>query len=346
MNANASIVITSIHSPNRVLTEIAHQCSVRDLPFYVIGDVKSPADFHLDGCSFYSIERQISTGLKTARYCPQRHYARKNVGYLLAIQEGSRLIIETDDDNLPLEEFWGPKTRNQRVPIVKLTGWVNVYRYFTEANVWPRGLPLDAILSPPSRFDGIPVEEVDCPIQQGLANGNPDVDAIYRLILPLPIVFADRRRLALKRGAWCPFNSQNTVWWPDAFPLLYLPAYCSFRTTDIWRSLVAQRIAWENGWSILFESPTVIQDRNDHSLMVDFEDEIPGYLNNRKIAEALDGLSLDDGAENVAQNLLTCYEMLVRNHWVDTREISLVEAWLDDLRNLGIPGPTPSLQRR
>ena len=31
--------------------------------------------------------------------------------------------------------------------------------------------------------------ESDCPIQQGLADRNPDVDAIYRLILPLPFSF-------------------------------------------------------------------------------------------------------------------------------------------------------------
>ena len=86
-------------------------------------------------------------------------------------------------------------------------------------------------------MDRLAVEQVDCPIQQGLADENPDVDAIYRLVLPLPVQFETGRRIALKRGVWSPFNSQNTAWWPDAFPLLYLPAYCSFRMTDIWRKL-------------------------------------------------------------------------------------------------------------
>jgi hypothetical protein len=44
------------------------------------------------------------------------------------------------------------------------------------------------------------------------------------------------------------------------------------------RSFVAQRIPWENGWSALFESPTVWQDHNDHNLMRDLRDEVPGYL--------------------------------------------------------------------
>lgn len=84
---------------------------------------------------------------------------------------------------------------------------------------------------------------VECPIQQGLADNNPDVDAIYRLILPFPTIFRKGRKVALGNNSWSPFNSQNTTWWKKAFPLLYLPSYCSFRMTDIWRSFVAQRIA-------------------------------------------------------------------------------------------------------
>jgi hypothetical protein len=335
MDSTTSIVITSIAAPNRVLRDIAGQCSTRSLKFYVIGDVSSPADFHLDGCSFYSIDRQISTGFQTATLCPKRHYARKNIGYLAAIEAGSQMIVETDDDNLPGEGFWGPRTRTQSVPAVAAAGWVNVYRYFTETHIWPRGLPLDAVRQRAAPMDRLTVETVDCPIQQGLADENPDVDAIYRLVLPLPVDFEKGRRVALKRSVWCPFNSQNTTWWRDAFPLLYLPAYCSFRMTDIWRSFVAQRIAWENGWSVLFESPTVVQERNDHNLMRDFQDEIPGYVNNRAIAEALDGLPLNAGPEHIAENLLACYELMVRREWVGRDEMRLLEAWIADLHRLG-----------
>jgi hypothetical protein len=213
---------------------------------------------------------------------------------------------------------------------------VNVYRYFTEVNIWPRGLPLDAVQDElPQPAASI---EVDCPIQQGLADDNPDVDAIYRLVLPLPQKFVQDRDVALGAGVWCPFNSQNTAWWRCAFPLLYLPAYCSFRMTDIWRSFVAQRIAWENGWSLLFESPSVVQDRNDHHLLRDFQDEIPGYLHNRAMAAALEALPLKAGEEHIAANLLACYETLVEREWVGERELTLVEAWIADLRSLGMIG--------
>ena len=62
--------------------------------------------------------------------------------------------------------------------------------------------------------------------------------------------------------------------------------------TDIWRSFIAQRIAWENNWHVLFHAPTVWQERNAHNLMRDFADEIPGYLHNRSIGDALERLDL------------------------------------------------------
>ena len=88
-------------------------------------------------------------------------------------------------------------------------------------------------------------------------------------------------------GAWCPFNSQNTTFFRKVFPLLYLPAHCSFRMTDIWRSFVAQRILHHLGHPVLFHEATVWQERNDHCLHRDFLDEVPGYQNNHAIREAL-----------------------------------------------------------
>jgi hypothetical protein len=332
--SKTSLVITSISAPNAALRQLAQGCRERGIAFYLIGDSSSPAEFHLDGCEFFSISRQEEAGLRFAALCPKRHYARKNIGYLLAIRDGAETIIETDDDNLPHPTFWNQRSRKQNVATLRDAGWLNVYGYFTDDLVWPRGLPLDAVRGSVPPFETLSVELVDCPIQQGLADGNPDVDAIFRLLFPATVRFHTSRRVALGRATWCPFNSQNTAWWPDAYPLLYLPAYCSFRMTDIWRSLVAQRIAWANGWMVLFHEATVWQDRNQHDLMRDFQDEIPGYLHNRRIAEALDALSLSPGVENIPDNLRLCYGELVRRSWLDGRELPLLDAWLDDLSEI------------
>jgi len=309
---NVAIVVTSIDKPNPMLQSLAQGCQQRGYQFIVIGDEASPSSFELDGCSFYGLKEQRELGFKFAELCPTRHYARKNIGYLVAMRAGATMLIETDDDNSPYETFWDERSRAQNLRTLADAGWVNVYRYFTDARIWPRGLPLDCVNNVAPAFADLPAENVDCPIQQGLSDLDPDVDAVYRLILPLPISFRKDRRVALKSGTWSPFNSQNTSWWADAFPLLYLPAYCPFRMTDIWRSFVAQRIAWTNGWAVLFHEPTGRQERNKHNLMLDFKDEVPGYLNNRAICETLSGLSLRSGVEHISDNLITCYEALVR----------------------------------
>ena len=76
------------------------------------------------------------------------------------------------------------------------------------------------------------------------------------------------------------------------------------------------------------------QERNEHSLMRDFADEVPGYLHNRRIGEALAGLSLAPGAAALGDNLRACYEALVRLELVGAEELPLLDAWLADLASL------------
>lgn len=334
--SSPAVVVTTINAPNAVLGEIARGSAAAGWDFLVIGDTKSPADFALEGADFYSVERQLQTGGSFAALCPTRHYARKNIGYLLAVGRGAPFLLETDDDNIPRPAWFSrPRSAEVQAPTlaVPTSEWVNAYGYFSDAPIWPRGLPLDAIRSPlPAAYESLPISQAHCPIQQGLADENPDVDALYRLLFPLPQNFRADRRLILGANAWCPFNSQNTCWWPVAYPLLYLPAHCSFRMTDIWRSFVAQRIAWANGWNILFHEPDVWQERNAHDLMRDFADEVPGYLHNRAMAAALDALELRAGADfpTLAENLRLCYRTLVARGWVGEAELPLLDAWLVD----------------
>jgi STELLO glycosyltransferases len=329
-----AIVVTSIAAPNAALRVLARGCRERGYTFIVIGDEASPTDFSLDGCDFYGLQQQRELGLKLAALCPTRHYARKNVGYLLAMRAGATIIIETDDDNTPYETFWNQRVRQQTVRTATDAGWLNVYRYFTDVDIWPRGFRLDQITAPQLAFDELATHTVDAPIQQGLADLDPDVDAIYRLTHTAPVSFRKDRRVALGRDVWCPFNSQNTTHWADAFPLLYLPSSCTMRMTDIWRSFIAQRIAWENNWSLLFHEPTVEQARNQHDLMRDFADELAGYLRNAEICDTLSRLQLQAGLEHLGENLLICYEELVSKNVFDPKELKLVAAWLGDIEQI------------
>ena len=330
--SDKSLIITSIAADTlEVLHTFAKECTARNFNFIMIGDTKSPEKFDIQGCDFWSVERQLTLDSKFAKLCPTRHYARKNIGYIIALQNGTTEIVETDDDNLPREAFWKEKSKIVTAHDIKEQGWVNVYNYFSDKFIWPRGLPLEELQKQSKPLSDFEIKDIICPIQQGLADENPDVDAVYRLAYPLPLNFNKGMNIALGDGAWSPFNSQNTYWYKEAFPLLYLPAYCSFRMTDIWRSYVAQRIAWANNWSVLYHEATVWQERNQHNLMKDFEDEIPGYLNNAKICNELGNLNIKGGKENMLDDLLTCYDMLTGKGFVGKEEDALVRAWCEDI---------------
>ncbi len=327
-------VITTIQAPTPAVIDLAARLGPLDAPLIIIGDRKGPEDYPLPGVHFMSLASQQAGPFALARLGPTGHYTRKNVGYLEAIRLGATCIYETDDDNAPLPD-WRLRGVEVEAQEVLDRGWVNAYRCFSSARIWPRGLPLDELTRSFDAGVGLAPElrRVRAPIQQGLANGSPDVDAIWRLVLDAPFDFESRPSILLPPGAWCPFNSQSTWWWPEAFPLLYLPSHCSFRMTDIWRSFVAQRCLWALGHGVVFHAAEVVQDRNAHDLMRDFRDEVPGYLQNRRIADVLDALSLSSAPADTGANLLRCYEALVRAEIFSQKETDLVQVWLTDLQS-------------
>lgn len=348
-------VLTTIAPPtNCVKKLLAKLIYSADGCLIVIGDSKGPSAYDLPGTVFLPLVEQERIGFKLAENLPTGHYARKNIGYLYAMREGAECIYETDDDNAPLPN-WTP--RQELLEDVQIChdgadSWVNVYQYFTGKSIWPRGFPLDEIhgelLAARSSFaarrsslnsaapraknqePGTP-GALRAPIQQGLVNGSPDVDAVWRLTQDRPFEFEDAPSVLLRPGYWCPFNTQSTWWWPVAYPLLYIPSYCSFRMCDIWKSFVAQRCLWELDLGIVFHAPEVFQQRNEHDLMKDFTDEIPGYQRNKELASILSDINLKSGEEHVSDNLLSCYESLVKHEFFPRKELELVQAWLNDV---------------
>jgi hypothetical protein len=337
-----ALVVTSISGPNKVLKELASGSIENGWQFYCVGDKKTPHDFSIPGCDFISHEDQISNSpYRLSSLLPSNHYSRKNHGYLKAIESGADLIIETDDDNAPLPNFWSRTDAELKAELLEGDArWVNAYQYFTDKRVWPRGFPLNWVqrsLDKSRKPLDSSVTSVVSPVQQLLANGDTDVDAIFRLIMANDIKFVARDHpVALAQGMWCPFNSQSTQWHKAAFELLYLPSYCSFRMTDIWRSFVVQACLWANNWNVSFGNPCVFQLRNEHDLMKDFEDEVPGYLNNDKIVDALSKLPLKSGDDEILNNLEMCYEKLISLGLIKPQEEALIQAWVGDLSSFDL----------
>ena len=330
-------VVTTIQAPTPAVRALQRRLAAAGGRLVVAGDKKGPAAFDLPDCDFLSLDAQRASGFTLAEALPTGHYARKNVGYLHAIRAGATCLYETDDDNAPLAS-WSPRAETVvNVRCVSGAGWTNVYRQFTDdSQIWPRGFPLERLADPVAPC--VPASApVRAPIQQGLVNGSPDVDAVWRLTQDRPFDFEPRAPIALGPGQWCPFNTQSTWWWPAAYPLLYVPSHCSFRMCDIWKSFIAQRCLWALGAGVVFHAPEVVQDRNPHDYRRDFADEVPGYLHNARIAEILAGLFLAPGAAAVAENLRACYVALVAESIFPPEELRLVAAWLADLERVPQP---------
>ena len=247
------------------------------------------------------------------------------------MSKAADFIKETDDDNIPMATFWNlPSSPNLSI-ISEKNIWYNAYSHFSDfgAKIWPRGFPLEKI-----NLQSLLIPSADAKLKtliyQGLANGNPDVDAVFRFTRNLPVNFIENEAIQLGKNVWCPFNSQNTLFLPKAFPLLYLPSTCTFRMTDIWRSFIAQRCLWEMNAGIAFHSATVFQERNEHSLLKDFEDEIPGYLGNEKIVTLLSNCNLKK--DDIYVNLTICYATLVQNGYFEKRELDILSQWISSCK--------------
>lgn len=302
-------VITTINPPTKSVRTLAGK-----IPVIVVGDKKTPSDWSLPNCDYINPAET-----------PFNHYARKNFGYLEAMRRGATVIYDTDDDNIPNEK-WKIRDISHETEVIYKKGWLNIYAAF-DRDGWPRGFSLREIKGN-GKYDKR-VSTVISPIQQGLSDGEPDVDAIWRLTSNKEITFYFHRSIHLYPSAWCPFNSQSTWWFPQAYALMYLPVNASFRMTDIWRSFVAQRCLWEIGAGVAFHSPAeVYQDRNPHDLMKDFEDEIPGYLHNDRIVKALTELKLSG---TMAENMVTCYECMVGLGVLPSKELLSLKKWHADI---------------
>lgn len=323
-----AVVVTTISAPTPSLLSVAKFCEENDWPIYVIGDEATPPN---ELCTSLISQRKLP--LRFPHVCPTKNYSRKNIGYLMAMMNGADTIWETDDDIEPILDFYIPPTTSQAAFMeMDKPGWFNIYRFFCTENIWPRGFPLSEIRQPaPGSYDA---RTCYCPIRQGLIYGEPDVDAVYRLTRGAKPHFKVDGIVVLGKNIWCPFNSRNTTWSEHAFPLLYLPSLgSSYRMDDIWRSFIAQRILWANDWYVLYHSPTVRQERNQHDLMKDFRQEIDGYVLNEDIAKTLEALDIPLGQEHLTTNLRLCYEALTPMCFA-REELRLLDAWILDCEEL------------
>jgi len=269
--------------------------------------------------------------------------------FYFVFQHGAKYIYDTDDDNFlkyALSGFEASREWTNHLVLVTDNQTNNPYVHFGQSTLWPRGYPLDRVgLDADRRYRLCNISP--SAVQQGMVDGDPDVDAIFRLTRrqkssPLHLTF-DRTAppFVLPRRTFAPFNSQNTFFAATAFWGLLLPGNsASDRVVDIYRSYWVQRLLWLLGDGVTFAPPMSLQVRNPHSDLSDANEESVLY---RDVGRYISVLSRWECGED-AQFMFDCISRLSRHlvsegFWT-SRDADMVDAWLSDLSSIGyVPPP-------
>jgi len=318
---NNFIIITSISRPTKAVELFS---KIKNWKLIVVGDKKTPSLWEKENVIYISPEEQENLEQEFSSILPWNHYSRKMIGYLYAMKLNANIIADSDDDNLPMSN-WGQNIEFEgEYRFVENNDFINIYNFFTDQKIWPRGFPLQKILDEKKYI--LKNKQAKIGIWQQLANGDPDVDAIYRLTNNKEVNFKSKDPIVLEAETVCPFNSQNTFFKKELFPLLYLPAFVTFRFTDILRGLIAQPIMWAAGYNLGFSQASVLQKRNPHNYLKDFESEIPMYLNAEKVIKILKNVVKKENT--IKENLVTAYSELAKEKIVMPQEIKLLSIWV------------------
>jgi len=324
-----SIVITSIYKPTKAVISFSE---MNEYTLIVVGDNKTPKAWHCNNVEYISVIEQKKLDFELAKVLPYNHYSRKMLGYLKAIQIGSDYIVDADDDNIPKDNWRFPEFENKFNCISDNKGFINIYQLYTKQKIWPRGLPLNLITTQFDLEKSLKFKDCKIGIWQGLADENPDVDAIYRLTSDSPCYFNEREPVVLGKGSVSPLNTQNTIIRKELFALMYLPAFVTFRFTDILRGLVAQPIMWLYDYHLGFINATVVQKRNPHDYMKDFISEFQIYQHCKKVIEVVSNSI--SSSESIESNIYNAYKTLFAENIVCKKEMITLEFWLKDIEKL------------
>jgi hypothetical protein len=274
------IVTTTINPPTEALRKFG---AMPDWDLVVIGDKKTPTDFHIEGATYVTPEEQEKYDPALSEALGWNCVERRNYGFLWARDMGAEVVAVVDDDNIPLEN-WG---QNIWVGEEVEVDWYETDLpafdpiAVTEHNhMWHRGYPPQLLAQ---RDFGQPTRKTITPdVQADFWNGDPDIDAFCRMQF-MPDITFDPSTFPIASNKVGPFNSQNTFVSPDWLGEYFLFPFVG-RFIDIWTAYYVQA----HGAKLLYGPPTVYQDRNEHDLTVDLAAEFVGYEHTLRLLARLE----------------------------------------------------------
>ena len=256
---------------------------MEDWELVVIGDKKTPRDYHLERGIYVPPEEQEKYDPALSEAIGWNCIQRRNFGFLWAKDMHADVVAVVDDDNIPLDG-WGQDLLVGKevevdyyetdLPAFDPVGATN------HGHLWHRGYPLQLV--PKRDYSRKTRKKVRADIQADFWNGDPDIDAICR-IEHAPECRFDPGCFPMAANKMGPFDSQNTFLAAEVLKDYFIfPA-----RRPHGRHLGGLLRAGQGMPRSSTTRPSVYQERNVHDLIRDMRQEYIGYENNLKLVEDL-----------------------------------------------------------
>ncbi len=309
LHPKTSIVVTTIFEPaflEGYLSEIDAAQQRENVAMYVIIDKKTPATvaaacaaarargFQIHCPTLSEQEAYLNKLGLPNEFIPWNTDNRRNIGYLMAIESGSDVLISIDDDNYTLAES-GFITGHQVVgqpatePVVSTSdGWFNICNLldgWSDGEIFARGFPYYA----QRQSRNLSMSTADAPLvvamNAGLWLDEPDVDAVYRLCRRAKGKVFTGPNVVLSPATWSPVNTQNTALMREAALTYYyvkmgfpLKGLTIDRFGDILSGYLTQKCIKHLGYGVRLGTPVVDHRRTPHNLFKDLYHELAGIV--------------------------------------------------------------------
>jgi len=332
-----ALISTTIHAPT---VYALYRAFGPEVEIIVAGDRKTPHDevrklLKPHNIRYLDPAEQEKLGHASSDIIGWNSVQRRNIALLEALRTGADVIITVDDDNIPMDASYFATFERL------LTQPFNGLRVSTASNWFDVG----GLLQPVAPHRGFPVSRrrkdqgatfgpalgAKIGVAAGLWFGDPDTDAMTRIV-ERPNVSqvseALRSGLLVAPGCFTPFNSQNTAYRAEIAPLMAMWISVG-RYDDIWASYFAERVMMETGHHVHFGTPFVWQQRNEHDLLLDLQEEKLGDTHTEQFVRDL--LDADLGKGSVVDMMRRAFAAVVKKDYVPEPMRRLAPVWCDDV---------------
>ena len=272
------IATTTINRPTKALKLFAKNKNCK----LIVSLDKKSKDFELKNSIVLSTKYQEKKWPRLSKLVGWNCIQRRNFAILEAYERGAEKIALIDDDNIPYNNWFKNIFLNKQIKCNEIKTNKKIFDpvgYTNHSILWHRGLPLELVNN--RKYKKGKKQLIKPDIQANFWNGDPDIDAVCRMIFKPECNFK-KNLFPFFSKKISPFNSQNTLITRKVIKDYFLFPHIG-RMDDIWASFYVT----SKKYRVLYNEPTVYQQRNVHNLIKDFKDEYIGYVNSLKLVESL-----------------------------------------------------------